>query len=195
MIKRTKKFGVLALLTVAVLVIGVVLISRYVKAPEETPPEVITPPLEEARPEPGSVPAVHFSKLIPFLPDPPSGWVGEEPSGTMMTFDEWSWSTAERHYTKPGTYTGASIKITDGEYSWMIYWDQFFEYETTDGYLKSTSFKGYPAWEEHTKPDSYTLWVGIDDRFVVIISVHESDRDTLYAFADRVDYRGIAALK
>jgi hypothetical protein len=209
---NTKKLRMLTLLTV--LVVGVVLISGCVEAPEEkaptpTPQEEVTP-TEEVRPEPGTVPAVHFSKLIPFLPDPPSGWVGEEPSGMMMTSDEWTWSTADRHYTKPDVRDEASIAIIDGAYlpvgPWMI-WRGYFEYETTDGYLKSASFKGYQAWEEHSKTLGYTpakgdytvnnyiLHVGINDRFMVSISVYDSDRDALYAFADRIDYSGIAALK
>lgn len=40
----------------------------------------------------------------------------------------------------------------------------------------------------------YTLHVGVNDRFMVSILVYESDRDTFYAFADRIDYHGIAAL-
>lgn len=181
----------------AILTVGAVLIIGCGTAPDEPPPEVVTSP-EEARPEPGTVPAVHFSELIKFLPDAPSGWVGEEPDGMTMTFDEWTWSTADRRYTEPATDAYAFITIIDGAYlpvgPWIM-WKGFFEYETVDGYLKSVSFKGFPAWEEHTKPDHYALHVGINERFVVSISVSGSDRETLYAFAGRVDFQGIAALK
>lgn len=192
-----------------IIAVGAVLIIGCGTAPDEPPPEAVTYP-EEARPEPGTVSAVHFSELIKFLPDAPSGWVGEEPDGMTMTFDEWTWSTVDRRYTELATNTYASITIIDGAYlpigPWAM-WKGFFEYETVDGYLKSTSFKGFPAWEEHSESlrwtpakgdhtvDNFVLTVGVNGRFMVIISVHDSDRDTLYAFANRVDFQGIAALK
>ncbi len=213
MLKMNKKNLVL-LLFLAVLLIGVMLVSGCGGAqedatpsaeetqqeditppPEETQQEDTTPSTEEAQPEPGTAQLVHFDKLIPFLPDPPSGWVAEDPSGMMMSFGGGSWSIADRYYTKGDD--DASIAIIDSAYlsvgPWMI-WEGYFEYETTEGYLKSTNFKGYPAWEEHTKPDHYALHIGIADRFMVSISVTSMDKDTLYAFANKIDYDGIAAL-
>ena len=152
-------------------------------ADEAIPAEEVPPPPEEVTP---TAEVVHYSKLVPFLPEAPSGWVAEEPSGMMMTLGEWSWSMADRHYTKPGTGAYATIAIVDSAYHlvgpWMM-WGMFFEYEDADGYLKSTTFKGYPAWEQHMKPHDYMLHIGIDDRFLVSISVFESDRDTLYSIA------------
>jgi len=45
------------------------------------------------------------------------------------------------------------------------------------------------------KPNDYTLHIGIGDRFLVPISVYERGRDTLYAFANEIDYQGIAAME
>ncbi len=191
----------------------------YALIPEEVQPEPGTVPAEgdilyalipeEVQPEPGTVPekaqlkdgtilSVYFTRLIPFLPDPPSGWVGEEPDGMMMIFDGISWSIAERRYTKPDVLgANASVSIATSAYSigepWMM-WEEFIEYETTDGYLKNTSFKGYPAWKEHIKPDHYALHVNMDGRFIVSISVNGVDRDALYAFADQINYSRIGRL-
>lgn len=214
---KTKKLGVLIILVV--LVIGAVLISRRAKPEEKTGPGGITVPSgftrtpteeapaeevtpEKARPEPGSVTAVHFSKLIPFLPEPPSGWVGESPYGEIVSFEEGSWSNVRRTYTKPNVDAWevyATIEIVDSAYHYVSHWigweGGWFEYETTDGYMKRANVEGYPAWEEHTRPGSYGLYIGIDDRFVVSITANGVDRDTLYAFSEQIDYSGIAALK
>ena len=176
-------------------------------ADEAIPAEEVPPPPEEVTP---TAEVVHYSKLVPFLPEAPSGWVAEEPIGMMMTFEEWPWSMTDRHYTKPGTGAYATIAIVDSAYHpvgpWMM-WGMFFEHESADGYLRRTTFKGYPAWEEHSQflrwtpaegdhtVDQFVLTVGINGRFLVSISVSGSDRDTLYAFANAIDFQGISAIE
>ena len=145
--------------------------------------------------------AVHFSKLIAFLPDAPSGWEGEEPFGMMYTIEEGTWSQATESYSKSGAEdVTAVVLITDSAFyqvgGWEI-WEGHYEWETTEGYGKTTTVKGFPAWEMGigTPPDSVNmLYVGINDRFMVFISITNSDKDTLYAFANSIDYKGIAAL-
>ncbi len=141
--------------------------------------------------------AVHFSKLIPFLPDAPSGWEGEEPDGMMFTVEEGSWSMASKSYTKSGAEDiTAEVGIMDSAFyqvGWWAAWQGFYAWESTEGYAKTTEVKGLLAWESYTKDgNDYGLYVGINDRFMVFISTN-SDRDTLYAFANSIDYSGIAA--
>lgn len=142
--------------------------------------------------------AVHFSKLIPFLPDAPSGWEGEEPFGMMYTIEEGSWSMATESYTKSGAEDiTAEVGIMDSAFYqvglWTA-WQGFYAWESTEGYAKTTTVKGFPAGEIYDKgSNDYSLYVGINDRFMVFIST-SSDRDTLYAFANSIDYKGIAAL-
>jgi PGF-CTERM protein len=139
--------------------------------------------------------AVHFSKLIPFLPKAPRGWEGEEPFGIMVPVDEGTCSMATKSYTKSGVT--ASVMIMDYAFYQIEYqaeWETFHEYESTEGYAKSTKVNGFPAWEVYDKDlDEYSLIVGINDRFMVFIGP-SSDKDTLYAFSDRINYKGIAAL-
>ena len=142
--------------------------------------------------------AVHFSTLIEFLPDAPSGWDGEEPFGMMYTIQDGTWSMATESYTKSGADdTTAEVGVMDSAFyqvGWLAAWRGFYEWESTEGYAKTTTVKGYPAWEAYTKDSGeYTLFVGINDRFMVFISTN-SDEDTLYDFAKAIDYDGIAAL-
>ena len=142
--------------------------------------------------------AVHFSTLIEFLPDAPSGWDGEEPFGMMYTIQEGTWSMATESYTKSGAdETNAEVGVMDSAFyqvGWLAAWQGFYEWESTEGYAKTTTVKGYPAWEAYTKDSGeYTLFVGINDRFMVFINTN-SDKDTLYDFANAINYDGIAAL-
>ena len=142
--------------------------------------------------------AVHFSKLMEFLPDAPSGWTGEDPDGMTFTHEEGTWSMATESYTKSGAEdVTADVIITDYAFytmGWTAAWKGLYAYETTEGYAKTVTVKGYPAWEVYTEDrGDYALSVGINDRFLAIITTN-SDKDMLYDFADKIDYKGIAAL-
>jgi PGF-CTERM protein len=145
--------------------------------------------------------AVHFSTLIEFLPDDPPGWDGEEPEGMMYTIQDGSWSMANKGYTKSGDEdVTAEVGIMDSAFypvGWYALWSGpfAFEYESTEGYLKSATVKGYPAKEIYDKEtEDYTLLVGINERFFVFVDTNDGDKDTLYDFANLIDYDGIAAL-
>jgi PGF-CTERM protein len=142
--------------------------------------------------------AVHFSTLIEFLPDAPSGWDGGEPNGMMFTVEEGAWSMATESYTKSGAEdVTATVAITDYAFyttGWSTAWGGLIAYETTEGYVKSVKVQGYPAWEVYGKEtNDYGLHVGINDRFMVLINTN-SDKATLDDFANAIDYNGIAAL-
>ncbi len=145
-----------------------------------------------------SAEAVHFNTLIEYLPDAPSGWDGEEPEGFSFMHEEGTWSMAMGSYTKSSNEdVTADVGIMDSAYyqvGWMAAWQGFYAYESTDGYAKTVTVEGYPAWEAYTEDDNeYVLYIGIADRFMVFIATN-SDRDTLYEFADAIDYDGIADL-
>jgi|GEM_PF-3129945 len=142
--------------------------------------------------------AVHFNTLIEYLPEAPSGWAGEEPFGQTFTTAEGTWSMAMKSYMKSDNEElTADVGIMDSAYQqvgWMAAWQGFYAYESIDGYAKTATVEGYPAWVAYTKDDNqYVLYVNINDRFMVFVNTN-SDRDTLYDFADGIDYTGIAAL-
>jgi len=142
--------------------------------------------------------AVDFSKLIAFLPAAPTGWEGEEAFGMTHTYEGGTWSTATKSYSKIGAEdVTADVMISDYALyttGWSAAWKGFYAFESTEGYTKSVTIKGFPAWEVYSKDTGdYSLYVGINDRFLVFIMTN-SDKDTLYKFANSIDYNGITAL-
>jgi PGF-CTERM protein len=142
--------------------------------------------------------AVEYSKLIPFLPKAPSGWEAGEPQGFSFTHEEGTWSMASSDYSRAGAEdVTANVVIYDYAFyttGWTGAWRNFYAYESTEGYAKTVTVKGYPGWEVYDKNSKdYSLFVGLNDRFLVFVGTN-SDKDTLYKFADVIDYKGIAAL-
>jgi PGF-CTERM protein len=142
--------------------------------------------------------AVEYSKLMPFIPKAPSGWEADEPHGFSFTQEEGTWSTASADYSRAGAEdVTANVMITDyAQYTtgWTGSWKGFYAWQSTEGYAKAVTVKGYPGWEVYdTSTEDYSLLVGLNDRFLVFVGTN-SDKDTLYKFADAIDYKGIAAL-
>ncbi|QYZ78384.1 hypothetical protein E2N92_02515 [Methanofollis formosanus] len=154
---------------------------------------------KEERPEGGSVTAVGYEALISYLPAAPSGWTAEEPFGITNQIDDGTWSMATMSYLKDADEeTTAELVIYDSAYyevgGWE-FWETKFSYETTDGYLKSGKAQGYPSWESYEKDSQiYAQWIGIDDRFMVYVSVDTGSKDDLDTFVNAVDCKGIASL-
>jgi hypothetical protein len=149
--------------------------------------------------EAGGTQAVEYSKLRSFLPKAPSGWEAlDEPQGDSITEDEGTWSFATAYYTLARAEDVATnVMITDyASYTtgWTDAWEYFSAYDSTEGYAKTVTVQGYPAWEEFFKDyGAYHLSVALNDRFQVSIDTN-SDKDTLYKFSDAINYKGIAAL-
>ena len=143
-----------------------------------------------------NVTAVPFETLIPFLPAAPAGWTAEEPAGITMAVEDGQWTWATRDYTKGDAR--AAIVIQDSAYynvgQWQM-WNTFTSIETTEGYYKSKTIGGHPAWEVFSKPDSYGTWVGVNERFMVYVSVDGGSKQDIDAFVNAINYGGIANLK
>ena len=166
--------------------------------PSQTGDKQAAPGTTAGKPVPGSAPAIHFSKLIEYLPAPPSGWTADEPQGFMNTVESGSWSMANRAYSK-GDDARANIGIMDSAYyevGLFASWKGIYQYESTEGYAKTTTIKGYPALEVYSKSSKeYAMYVDVKDRFMVYITVDNADKDTLNNLANAIDYSGIAGLK
>jgi len=145
---------------------------------------------------PGSVTAVSYTALIAFLPNAPAGWTAEEPVGASWTVEDSQWTWASREYGKDNAW--ATILIQDSAYYDVGYWqswDSMVSFESTEGYYKQGKAGGYPSWEYFTKPDSYGTWIGVNDRFMVYVSVEGGSKSDLDAFVNAVNYGGLANLK
>ncbi|MDK2862665.1 MAG: hypothetical protein PWQ46_375 [Methanomicrobiaceae archaeon] len=144
----------------------------------------------------GSVTAVPYTALVPFLPDAPAGWTAEDPFGASWTIEEAQWTWASRDYSKGDAQ--ASVIIQDSAYYDVGYWeawDSLVSFETTEGYYRQGKVSGYPSWEYFTKPDSYGTWIGVNERFMVYVSVEGGSKQDLDAFVNAINYGGIANLK
>lgn len=163
---------------------------------ETEPPSPTQPPGPGPTFAPGEIDPVSFNELIPFLPDTPSGWEADEAFGMTQTLQGFSWSQASRDYTHKTTDEYVDVVIFDSAYytgfGWLAAWEYAFEWESTDGYARTITFEGYPAWKIYDKPDSYTLMVFVADRFMVMTNAETEA--SLNQFANAIDYSGIAAL-
>lgn len=149
------------------------------------------------KPAKGNVEALNFKKLIEFLPEAQSGWTAEEPSGGSYTIEDGSWSMASRTYKK-GDEETATVSITDSAYynvGLFEAWKGFVQFETTEGYFKKTTVKGYPAFETYSKGSKeYGSYVNIKDRLMVYIIVNKDDKNALTAIENSINYAGIEGL-
>lgn len=165
--------------------------NGVVPDPARTPDPVTTP-------EPGAVQAVSYTQLVPFLPDAPAGWTAGEPDGATLTMHDWSWATAERDYRNVANPNQrADIVIVDSAYyavGGFEAWGHFMTMETPYGYYRSGTVAGFPAWEVHEDPSYYAKWIGINERFMVVVTIEDGTKADLDRFVNAVDYRGIAAL-
>ncbi|MBP7409938.1 hypothetical protein [Methanoculleus sp. 10] len=144
----------------------------------------------------GSVSAVPFATLISFLPAAPAGWTADEPAGVTAMVEDGQWTWASREYTRDDAR--AAVVIQDSAYYDVGYWeswDSLVSFETTEGYYKQKKVGGHPAWEIFSKPDTYGTWVGVNERFMVYVSVDGGSKQDLDAFVNAVNYGGIANLK
>lgn len=150
-------------------------------------------------PASGPVSAVHYSELIKFLPSATANWEVGEKNGMTMSSGGGTWSWAEATYTQttnPDVSVTVIIQDTAGmtEGYWAI-WETAVTVDTPDFSWKSTTVKGYPAWEFVDKTgDEYTLYVGINDRIMVYIDVSNGKKDYLTVFGNMIDFKGLAAL-
>jgi hypothetical protein len=74
-------------------------------------------------------------------------------------------------------------------------WDTLVELETTEGYYRQGQVGGYPSWEVFSKPASYGTWVGVNERFMVYVSVEGGSKQDLDAFVNAIDCAGLANQK
>jgi hypothetical protein len=157
----------------------------------------VTTGTSASRPAAGSVEAVDFNLLLPLLPNPPAGWTAEAPNGMKMTHEDGSYTFASRTY-KSGDKS-ATVMIYDSAYYGIGGWDLWqakYEWSSTAGYWKTDTVAGFPAWESYTKEgSSYSKWIGLNERFAVMVMVEDAEKADLDAFVNAVNYKSIAALK
>ena len=115
--------------------------------------------LAQAPPPPDAPDVVHYSKLIPLLPEPPPGWTADEAEGSTSDAAGFTLTTVHRDYKKgEGDNTPtASISILDSaanpEYATATTVGWSSNTETPEGYGKSITIDGNPGFEAYENSD------------------------------------------
>lgn len=142
---------------------------------------------------------IAFQTLQTHLPKV-SGWDMDEPNGQRMTMPV-PFSQVETEYRKGDSRIDVTIVDTGFAQLLIAPWSMMlaagFSNETSDGYQKSVSIGGHPAFEEWRSRDKDgTLNILVGKRYMVTIDGHDlADTKELHQFASAMDLGAIAALK
>jgi len=109
---------------------------------------------------------IPFQDLIAKLPDALAGWTAADPTGMNMEMMGMKYSFGSRDYDKDGADDSVTVVIYDTTNQtlgpWAGFWYGKFQYQSSEGYGKWTTYKGYPAWEQRTYDGNEgTLVIGL----------------------------------
>lgn len=146
-----------------------------------------------------TVDPVDFKQLQAMLPEV-AGWEKSRPHAERMTAPV-SFAYASMHYKKGGV--DISEKITDSGFNQLLIapltmmMAAGYAKESDDGFEKSTTVAGYPAFEKMDKSRKRgELTVFVNRRFVVeLAGTGVADHAELQAFLQRTDLKKLAALQ
>jgi hypothetical protein len=156
-----------------------------------------------AQNEPILVPdVVDYTKLLPILPEAPSGWTAEKAEGSTSDVGGFQITNVHRDYHK-GEGTDAplvSINILDSaanpDYVTATSGTWKSSSETPEGYSKTVSIDGNPGFEAYEREQKHaSLWVMIAKRYFVQIELQKQDPKELQDWIKRVDLKKLAEIK
>ena len=156
-----------------------------------------------AQNEPILVPdAVDYQKLLPILPDAPQGWTADKPDGSTEDVGGFRITNVHRDYHKgegekaPSTAISILDSVANPDYvsATTAAWSN--NSETPEGYSKSVTIDGNPAFETFEKETKHAaLWVMIANRYFLQIELQNLDPKELQEWVKRVDLKKLAAIK
>ena len=156
-----------------------------------------------AQNEPNLIPdVVDPAKLIPILPEPPTGWTAEKAEGSSDDVGGFKITNVHRDYKKGETADApkAAISIIDSVASpdyvevATAGWDK--NIDTPEGYAKPVTLDGNPGREDYDKEQKHaSLWVMVAKRYFVEIELQNQDPKELQEWIKRVDLKKLAEIK
>ena len=175
--------------TAAIIALSALLGASGLRATVEEPaaliPEVVAP-----------------AKLLPLLPEGPTGWTADKPEGSTDDAGGVKITTVHRDYKK-GTADDApttSISILDSaanpEYvsATTAAWN--LSTSTPEGYTKALTIEGMPGFETFENEGKHgTLWLMVAKRYVLQIETQGQDAKDLQDWLKRVDLKKLAEVK
>jgi len=156
----------------------------------------------QAPPPPDAPDVVDFSKLLPLLPEAPSGWTADKPEGETSDIGGFKLTNVHRDYRKGegDDAPSAAISILDSvanpDYveATTAGWNK--NSETPDGYSKSVTIDGNPGFEAYEKDQKHaSLWIMIAKRYFLEIELQNQDPKELQEWVKRIDLKKLAAVK
>ena len=158
--------------------------------------------LAQAPPPEYAPEVVHYEKLLPLLPEPPTGWTADEAEGSTSDVGGFELTNVHRDYKK-GTgdkAPTAAISILDSaanpEYATATTAAWNYNSDTLEGYSKSITVdgnRGFEAYETERKHGS--LWVMVAKRYFVQIELTGQDPKELQQWVKRIDLKKLAEIK
>lgn len=155
----------------------------------------------QAPPPPDAPEVVDYQKLLPALPEAPSGWTADEAEGQTAG----GLTNVHRDYRKgEGDHVPiASLSIIDlasnaesvatTKAGWKL------ANESEDGYTKPVTIDGNPGSESYEKDEKgqkhSALRLLVADRYLLAIELQNVDPKELQDWIKRVDLKKLAAIK
>jgi hypothetical protein len=156
-----------------------------------------------AQNEPVLVPdVVDYQKLIPILPEAPSGWTADKPEGSTEEVGGFKITNVHRDYRKGEGANAPTVSISildsvanpDYVTATTAAWKQTSD--TVEGYSKSVTIDGNPGFEAYENEQKHgSLWVMVAKRYFVEIELQKQDAKELQEWVKRVDLKKLAAIK
>src|SRR5215475_2176876 len=161
------------------------------------------PGAARAQNEPVLVPeAVDYQKLLPILPEPPSGWTADKAEGSTEDVGGFKITNVHRDYHRgegekaPSAAISVLDSVSNPDYvsATTAAWKS--NSDTSEGYAKSVTIDGNPGFETFEKDTKHAaLWVMIADRYFVQIELQNQEPGELQGWIKRVDLKKLAAVK
>jgi hypothetical protein len=159
-------------------------------------------PSAPSSPGGSSTQAFDARTLNALFPPAPAGWtIEQQPAGSSrLDQDNNAWTASSATYASAANKeTTASITIQD-TVGWKVgyknIWSTFTTNENSDGYFKSTTIQGNPAWATHSiAGKTYKTWISVNDRFMVYVSVENGSQADYDTIINAISFAGIAAMK
>ncbi|HEX4085266.1 MAG TPA: hypothetical protein VHY22_10170 [Chthoniobacteraceae bacterium] len=153
-------------------------------------------------PAPSPAPVVDVGRLIPLLPEPPTGWSADKPESSSSYIGGYQVNTVSRVYVKGDADDAptASVNIIDSannqqfQDSTKAIWSATGS--TAQGYDKDVTVAGLPGFEHYSNTDQTgVLWVVAGGRFFVQVSTTKQPPADLETWLTRIDLKKLAELK
>src|SRR5438477_9595269 len=156
-----------------------------------------------AQNEPNLIPdVVDPAKLIPILPEAPTGWTAEKAEGSSDDVGGFKITNVHRDYRKGEAADAptAAISILDSvaspDYVEATTGEWNKTSETPEGYGKPVTIDGNPGRETYDKEQKHaSLWVMVAKRYFVEIELQNQEPKELQEWVKRVDLKKLAEIK